>query len=128
MVTLLLLSHSPKLAEGAKELAQEMAPDATIVAVGGTAAGTLGADFERTDAAMRAAAEQGDVVVLMDMGSTRMTAQMAAEALPDELAGRVHLSDAALAEGAMVAAIAINTGLSADDVLEQIAPYILEKD
>jgi len=128
MVSLLLLSHSPKIVEGAKDLALQMGGEANILVVGGTNAGTLGADYDRTFAAMKEAAEQGDVVVLADLGSARMTGQMAQEGLDDALQGRVFLCDAALVEGALIAAIAISAGQSAEEVLGQLQEYLLPKD
>ena len=128
MVSLLLLSHSPKIVEGAKDLAIQMGGDANIITVGGDKAGTLGADYDRTYAAMHEAAGQGDVIVLADLGSARLTGQMAREALDDELRDRVYLCDAALVEGALIAAIAIAAGQTAGETLDQLREYLLPKD
>ena len=127
MVSLLLLSHSPKIVEGAKDLALQMGGDANIITVGGSKTGELGADYDRTFAAMKEAAEQGEVVVLADLGSARLTGQMAAEALDAELQGRVFLCDAAIVEGALIAAIAISAGQSAQETLGQLQEYLLPK-
>ncbi|MCL2205504.1 MAG: dihydroxyacetone kinase phosphoryl donor subunit DhaM [Treponema sp.] len=128
MVSLLLLSHSLKIVEGAKDLALQMGGEANIIAVGGTKVGTLGADYDSTFEAMHAAAEQGEVIVLADLGSARLTGQMAKEALDSELQTRVYLCDAALVEGALIAAIAISAEQSAEEVLKQLEEYILPKD
>jgi len=124
----MLLSHSPKIVEGAKELALEMGGEANIVTVGGTKAGTLGADYDNTLEAMRMAAEQGEVIVLTDLGSARLTGQMAKDTLDDDLQERVFLYDAALVEGALIAAISIAAGQSAEEVLGQLQDYLLPKD
>ena len=127
MVSLLLLSHSPKIVEGAKDLALQMGGEANIVTVGGTKAGTLGADYDRTYAAMKEAAEQGEVIVLADLGSARLTGQMAQEALDEGLRERVYPCDAAIVEGALIAAIAISAGQSAKETLDQLRDYLLPK-
>lgn len=127
MVSLLLLSHSPKIVEGSRDLALQMGGDANIVTVGGTKDGDLGADYDRTFEAMKKAAEQGEVVVLADLGSARLTGQMAREALDNELQERVFLCDAALVEGALIAAIAIAAGQSAAETLDQLKEYLLPK-
>jgi dihydroxyacetone kinase phosphotransfer subunit len=127
MVSLLLISHSPKIAEGAKDLAQEMGGVANIITIGGTKAGTLGADYDNIFAAMGEAAEQGEVIVLADLGSARLTGQMAREALDNNLQERVFLCDAALVEGALVAAISIAAGQSAQEILDQLQEYVLPK-
>jgi len=127
MVSLLLLSHSPDIVGGIKDLAMEMGGEANIITVGGTKAGTLGADYDKTFAAMKEAAEKGEVVVLTDFGSTKLTGQMAQEALDGELQKRVFFCDAALVEGAVIAAIAIAAGQSAEEVLSQLQEYLLPK-
>ncbi|MCL2599939.1 MAG: dihydroxyacetone kinase phosphoryl donor subunit DhaM [Treponema sp.] len=127
MVSLLLLSHSPKIAEGAKEFAFQMTGEACIIAVGGTKTGILGTDYDRTFSAMKEAAEQGEVIVLADIGSAWLTGQMAKEALDKELGERVFLCSAALVEGALVAAIAIAADHDAKETLEQLQEYLLPK-
>jgi len=128
MVSLLLLSHSLKIAEGTKELALQMGGETNIVAIGGTGKGTLGSDYDSTFTAMKEAAEQGEVIVLADLGSARMTGQIAREALEDESRERVFLCEAALVEGALVAAIAIAAGQDSKETLEQLQEYLLPKD
>ena len=46
MIGFVLVSHSRKLAEGAKELALMMAPEVPVEAAGGLPDGSLGTDFE----------------------------------------------------------------------------------
>jgi PTS hybrid protein len=127
MVSLLLLSHSPKIAEGTRELALQMAADANIIAIGGTNAGTLGADYDRIYAAMEEAAKQGEVVVLADLGSARLTGQMARESLDADLRERIFLCDAALVEGSVAAAVSIAAGQNVACALEQMEEFVLPK-
>jgi dihydroxyacetone kinase phosphotransfer subunit len=128
MVSLLLLSHSAKIVEGTRDVALQMAGEAEIAVVGGTKDGSLGADFDETLETLRKLTQKGEVIVLADLGSARMTGQMAAEALEGELQNRVHLCDAALVEGGLVAAIAIAAGQDAEAVLGQLQEYVLNKD
>ncbi|MCL2190997.1 MAG: dihydroxyacetone kinase phosphoryl donor subunit DhaM [Treponema sp.] len=128
MTSLLILSHSPKIAEGAKEFALQMTGENCIIAIGGTKTGTFGTDYDRTLAEMKKAAEQGEVIVLADIGSARLTGQMAREALDDSLRENVFLSDAALVEGALIAAIAIAANQNAKEILFQLQEYLLPKD
>jgi dihydroxyacetone kinase phosphotransfer subunit len=128
MVSLMVLSHSPKIAEGVRDLALQMTPDANIIAIGGTNAGTLGADYDRIFPAMEEAVKKGEVVVLADLGSARLTGQMAREALDGALQEKVFLYDAALVEGAVAAAVVIGMELSAAEVLDQIKDFLLPKE
>jgi phosphocarrier protein FPr len=76
---------------------------------------------------MKRAAGQGEVIVLADLGSARLTGQMAQEALDEKLRERVFLCDAAIVEGALIAAIAIAAGQSAKETLDQLQEYLLPK-
>jgi len=127
MVSLLLLSHSPKIAEGARDLAFQMGGDANIIPVGGTKTGALGSDYDKTYAAMEEASRQGEVIVLADLGSARLTGQTARDALDEELRKRVYLCDAAIVEGTLIAAIAIAAGQTAKETLDQLQGYLLPK-
>jgi PTS hybrid protein len=100
-VGLVVVSHSGRLAEGVAELAAQMAPDVAVVAAGG-ADGGLGTDFDAVSAAIGTAQSGAGVVVLYDLGSAKMVADMAAE-LAD---GEVLVVDAPLVEGAVAAAVA----------------------
>jgi phosphocarrier protein FPr len=62
-------------------------------------------------------ADQGDgVLVLMDLGSAVLSAEMALDLLPAERRTRVLLTEAPLAEGAVVAAVTAKLGASLEEV------------
>ncbi|GAB3557503.1 dihydroxyacetone kinase phosphoryl donor subunit DhaM [Arthrobacter alkaliphilus] len=116
-VGLVVVSHSRKIAEGAVELAAQMAPDVRFYPVGGTDDGRIGTDLERVAAAFDAGLGEasGDgVVVLTDLGSAVMTAESAAEfcSEPD----KVLLADAPVVEGLVAAAVAAQGGATAAEV------------
>ena len=81
MVGLVLVSHIAKLAEGALELGLLMAPELIAEAAGGTADGGPGTDYEKIAGAVErvSAKADGGVLVIADMGSSRMTAEMVLE-------------------------------------------------
>ncbi len=74
-VRLVVVSHSAKIADGAVELAAQMAPDVTIIAAGGTDDGRIGTSLEKVMAALEEASGGSGVVVLTDLGSAVMTAE-----------------------------------------------------
>ncbi|MEU2199447.1 dihydroxyacetone kinase phosphoryl donor subunit DhaM [Isoptericola sp. NPDC019482] len=116
-VGLLLVSHSARLAEGAVELAREMAPDVVLESGAGDGEGGLGTSLEVVqDALGRALPRVDGVVVLADLGSAVLTVETALE-LDDDLAGRVRLADAPFVEGAVAAAVAAQQGAGLDAVL-----------
>ncbi|MCB5273003.1 Protein-lysine deacetylase [Arthrobacter sp. SO5] len=115
-VGLVVVSHSEKIAEGAVELAAQMAPDVLIVPAGGTDDGRIGTSLEKIMAALERANGADGAVVLTDLGSAVMTAEAAMEFLAD--AGPVLLADAPLVEGLVAAAVAAQTGATAEAVKE----------
>lgn len=116
MVGIVLVSHSRELAEATAVLGRQMAPDARVVAAGGLEDGGFGTSYERIEAAIRQVLGDDDgVILIMDMGSSVMTARMVVEDLEDD---RVHLADCPFVEGAVEAMVASQGGTSADDILE----------
>ena len=115
MVGIVVVSHSAALAEGVVELARQMGGDElALEPAGGLEDGSIGTDVERVRAAIERAMGDDGVLVLMDLGSALMSAEMAVELL--EADGRVELSDAPFVEGAVAAAVAARGGASLDEV------------
>ncbi|WP_290059051.1 dihydroxyacetone kinase phosphoryl donor subunit DhaM, partial [Amycolatopsis solani] len=115
-VGIVLVSHSAKLAEGLAELAAQMAPDVTIVPAGGLADGSIGTDYDEVVAATQRADRGDGVVLLYDLGSAQMTAELAVESLADPSAAVV--ADGPLVEGAIAAAVAAQSGQDRKAVAE----------
>ena len=120
MVNLVIVSHSPALASGVAELAGAMTLQQPIVI--STAAGTgdaehpLGTNAEEIWRAIEAAYSSDGVVVLMDLGSAIMSAEMALDFLPADKRASVRLIAAPLVEGAVAAAVQASLGGSLDEV------------
>ena len=118
MVGVIIVSHSEKVAQGAKELAEQMAPQAPIAAAGGLPDGGIGTDYQRIYDAVKAVAHEDGAVVLIDMGSAIMTTEMVLEEFADK---NVRMIDGPIVEGAIVAALSSQMGLSVEDIMEQVA-------
>ncbi len=115
IVGLVLLSHSPALAEGLRDLVVQMSrlPEA-VAAAGGTGDGRLGTSPTVLEEAVGRVSGGGGVLVLADIGSAVLTARAwLAGYHGDE---RVLLGDAPLVEGAVAAGVLASTGASLDDV------------
>jgi phosphoenolpyruvate---glycerone phosphotransferase subunit DhaM len=116
-VGLVVVSHSAKVAAGVVELAGQMAPDVRIRAAGGTDDGGIGTDATLIAEAIEAADDGDGVLVLVDLGSAVLSAQLAIDELIGEARrGRVRISDAPLVEGAVVGAVQASTGSDLDEV------------
>jgi phosphocarrier protein FPr len=113
MVGIVIVSHSRRLAEGVQELALQMVKGNVQLAI---AAGIddpdnpLGTDAIKVQQAIESVYNDAGVVVLMDLGSALMSAEMALEFLPEEQRQNVHLCEASLVEGAIAAVVAAATG------------------
>ena len=119
MVGIVLVSHSATIAEGVAQLAREMGgPDVPIEPAGGIDAPepALGTDAGRVAAAIERADCGDGVLVLMDLGSAVLSAEMALDFLPAERREHVILSAAPLVEGAVAAAVASRLGSSLEAV------------
>ncbi|HUK78252.1 MAG TPA: dihydroxyacetone kinase phosphoryl donor subunit DhaM [Thermoleophilia bacterium] len=119
MIGLVLVSHSARLAEGAAELAAQMAgPDVRIAATGGLdqPESPLGTDATLVAAAIERAWSPDGVLVLMDLGSAVLSAELALELLPPGRRELVRLTAAPLVEGAVAAAVAAALGGTLDTV------------
>jgi dihydroxyacetone kinase phosphotransfer subunit len=113
-VGLVLVSHSRRLADGTRELADQVTQGAApIVAVGGAEDGSLGTNALAIASAIESlAALDGveGVLVLMDLGSAVLSAETALEQLSEKVRTRVRMADAPFVEGAVTAAVEASLG------------------
>lgn len=125
-VGLVAVSHSRALAEAAVALAREMAaPDQPIEVAAGTDDGGFGTDAAAIAAAIGAADRGAGVVVLMDLGSAVLSAELARELIDDP--DRVLLCPAPFVEGLVVAAVAAAGGADRAAVAAQAADALRAK-
>ncbi|HET7377195.1 MAG TPA: phosphoenolpyruvate--protein phosphotransferase [Anaerolineae bacterium] len=131
MVNLVLVSHSQSLAAGVAELARAMTQQSSIVIA--TAAGTgdpanpLGTNPEDIQHAIEAAFSDDGVLVLMDLGSAVIGAEMALEFLPDAQRGKVRLCEAPMIEGSIAAAVQASLGGTLDQVMNEALGALASK-
>jgi PTS hybrid protein len=124
-VGLVIVSHSSRLAEGVAELAGQMAQGRVVIApAGGTAEGKLGTSVEKILQALRQAASPEGILVLLDLGSAGIAAEMALELFRQDHDCPVMLSSAPLVEGAVVAAVEASIGGQLQAVAEAAAAAI----
>ena len=102
MIGLVVVSHSETAAAGIVEVAAEMATDVRIEPVGGDGSGGIGTVSDDIRDALVAADDGDGVVVLVDLGSAVMNAEVAIETSDVEAA----IADGPVLEGAVNAAVA----------------------
>jgi len=109
MVGIVLISHSPGLAEGAAELVGQIAGGSRVVPAGGTEDGQLGTSTRLIRDAIAKADQGAGVLLIPDLGSSVLSAL----AILDDLepgAPQVALADAPFVEGAVAAGVAASIG------------------
>lgn len=120
---ILIVSHVPEIAAGLPKLLKQVAKDVPITFAGGTDEDGIGTSMEKIGQAI--AENSGDeVLAFYDLGSARMNLEMAGEFADKP----VHIYDAALIEGAYVAASLLQVGVSLTDVEQQLKPLKIKGD
>ena len=117
MVGIVIVSHSKNLAESIVEYTRLMAGDAHAAAAGGNDDGSFGTSFQKIYDAIESVDSEEGVLVLMDMGSAVMTAEMVLEAYGSD---RIEMVDCPIVEGAVVATINAQAGLSREEIKKEL--------
>ncbi|HEY9012639.1 MAG TPA: dihydroxyacetone kinase phosphoryl donor subunit DhaM [Devosia sp.] len=116
-VGIVIVSHSPRVAEGAADMVRQMVGNEVPLAwCGGDPGGGLGTNVEAIlDAIHRAWSDKG-VAILVDLGGAETNSEMAIEMLPPEQANKVVVCNAPVVEGAVMAATESSGGASLSQV------------
>jgi phosphocarrier protein FPr len=129
-VGLVVVSHSRALARASVALAGEMLHGraVTIEVAAGLDDTTFGTDAVSIMEAIQRADGPDGVVVLMDLGSALLSAELALDLLPNpSIRDRVILSPAPLVEGLVVAAVAAAGGANRAEVAAEARGALLGK-
>ncbi|MEI1373901.1 phosphoenolpyruvate--protein phosphotransferase [Nostoc sp. UHCC 0926] len=130
MIGIVIVSHSKQLALGVRELAAQMVHGQVPIAV---AAGIedpenpLGTDPIQVYEAIASVFSDDGVLVLMDLGSALLSAEMAIEFLPEAQQQKVYLCEAPLVEGAIAAVVAAAAGRDIHQVMAEARGALLAK-
>ena len=118
MTGLVVVSHSRALADSAVALASEMlhGSQVRIAVAAGLDATTFGTDATAIVEAITTADDGVGVVVLMDLGSAVLSAEMALDMIDPAVSERVVLCPAPLVEGLVVAAVSAAGGATPAEV------------
>lgn len=119
---IIIISHVYEIAEGINRLIQEVAGDVSIKVVGGLSKSEIGTSF---DSILEAINEnQADnLLAFYDLGSAKMNLEMAKE-MSDK---SITIYDVPLVEGSYTAAALLQTGVSKDDIEQQLKEIQIAK-
>lgn len=123
MVSILLVSHSFQLASGTAELMRQMATSENLkirVAAGiGDEHEAIGTNTVEIMEALTELTADGEVLVLMDLGSAVLSTEMALQMLDEETTAKVRMCPAPFVEGAIAAGVQANMGSSLQEVYDE---------
>ena len=122
MIGIVVVSHSRRLAEAAVELALQMVHGTrpAIEIAAGLDGGILGTDAADVWAAIQRTGTPDGVLVLMDLGSAVLSAELAIELAGDD-APPIVLSEAPIVEGLVAAVVAAAGGATLAEVATEAA-------
>ena len=128
-VGIVVVSHSRALANAAVNLAAEMlhGQQVRIAVAAGLDDTTFGTDAVQIKAAIERVDSPAGVVVLMDLGSAVLSAELALDLLGNGTRDRVVLCPAPLVEGLVVATVAAAGGADRDEVAAEATAALLGK-
>jgi phosphoenolpyruvate---glycerone phosphotransferase subunit DhaM len=116
-VGIVIVSHSPLVAEGTADMVRQMVGEEVPLAwCGGDPGGGLGTSVEAILAAIDRAWSARGVAILVDLGGAETNSEMAVEMLPDERRRLTVICNAPIVEGAVMAATEASSGASLDEV------------
>lgn len=125
-VGIVIVSHSPKVAEGAADMVRQMVgAEVPLAWAGGNAEGGLGTDVGAIMAAIEEAWSEAGVAVMVDLGGAETNSEMAIEMLDEARRGKVVVCNAPIVEGAVIAAAEASGGSTLDTVkrmAEELTP------
>jgi PTS hybrid protein len=125
-VGIVIVSHSPLVAEGAASMVRQMVGDDVPLAwCGGNPEGGLGTSVEAILAAIDRAWSDRGVAILVDLGGAETNSEMAVEMLDGDRAQKVVVCNAPVVEGAVMAATEASGGASLAEVratAEELSP------
>jgi len=125
-VGIVIVSHSPKVAEGAADMVRQMVGDSVPLAwTGGNVEGGLGTDVAAIIAAIGRAWSDAGVAVLVDLGGAETNSEMAIDMLDSGRPEKVVGCEAPVVEGAVMAATESSGGATLDAVrrtAEELSP------
>ncbi len=125
-VGIVIVSHSPLIAQGTADMVHQMVGDCVPLAwCGGNPAGGLGTNPRDILAAIEKAWSDAGVAVFVDLGGAETNSEMAIEMLGAQRSALATICNAPLVEGAVIAATEASGGASLARVVataEELSP------
>ncbi|MBN1149268.1 MAG: phosphoenolpyruvate--protein phosphotransferase [Anaerolineales bacterium] len=130
MVGLVIVSHSRALADALVDLVRQVTNIDIPIAVAagvGTDRAEFGTDAVEIMDAIQSVYSSEGVLVLMDLGSAILSAEMALDLLPPDMAGKIRFCAAPVVEGAIAAGVQIGLGSDLEIACNEAMSALLPK-
>ncbi|WP_370688222.1 dihydroxyacetone kinase phosphoryl donor subunit DhaM [Flavimaribacter sediminis] len=125
-VGIVIVSHSPLVAEGTAQMVRQMVGEEVRLAwCGGDPDGGLGTSVQAIIDAMESVWSDAGVAVLVDLGGAESNSEMAMEVIGEPRSARIRICNAPIVEGAVMAATEAAGGSSLATVVataEELSP------
>jgi dihydroxyacetone kinase phosphotransfer subunit len=125
-VGIVIVSHSPLVAEGTADMVRQMVGEEVPLAwCGGNADGGLGTQVGAIMEAIDRAWSDAGVAVLVDLGGAETNSEMTVEMIGEPRAHKIVICNAPIVEGAVMAATEASGGASLKEVVataHELAP------
>lgn len=117
-IGVVIVSHSEYIANGLRDLVNEM-NDGTVpvIAAGGADGGRIGTSAIRIQNAIESLEDCDHILIYADLGSSVLSAETAIDIVDEDLAEKVQIVDAPIVEGALAGVVQATIS---DDVNEVI--------
>ena len=114
-----LVSHSELIAEGLRELVNEMNDGSVpVIAAGGADEGRIGTSAIKIMNAFEELADCDHIVVYADLGSSILSAETALDLVDEELAAKCKLVDCPIVEGALAGVVQATMAQSLEEIVQ----------
>ncbi|TDT50344.1 dihydroxyacetone kinase phosphoryl donor subunit DhaM [Fonticella tunisiensis] len=119
MIAVIIVSHSEKVAEGVKDIAEQMNNSKIMIrAAGGTENGRIGTNTLKIYETFEEVKNADNILVFVDLGSSIMATEMAMDMLDDEIREKITIVDAPIVEGALGAVIQATVTDNVKNIIE----------
>ena len=117
-IGVVIVSHSEYIANGLKDLVNEMNDGSvSVIAAGGADGGRIGTSAIRIQNAIESLEDCEHILIYADLGSSVLSTETAIDIIDEDLAEKVQIVDAPIVEGALAGVVQATIS---DDVEEVI--------
>ncbi|MEB8068806.1 dihydroxyacetone kinase phosphoryl donor subunit DhaM [Mammaliicoccus fleurettii] len=114
MATIGIVSHSKDIAQGVKDLLEQMSPNVTVIARGGTNEGEIGTSIDTVNEIINELTE--DAMIFYDIGSSEMNLEMALDLYDGPY--KLYKVDGPIVEGSFLASVSLSTGATLEEAID----------